>query len=96
MKGTPSRHYTFIFNMFVMTQLANFLNCRKLEDEFNIFKGVLSSHIFIAICILIFFLQAILVTHGGFALNCYSFGTGSGGGLFMEQWLICIGFALIS
>lgn len=33
----PSRHFTFIFNMFVMMQLFNFLNSRKLSDEINIF-----------------------------------------------------------
>ena len=28
---TPSRHYTYIFNTFVMMQLFNFLNARKLK-----------------------------------------------------------------
>lgn len=30
---TYSRHFTFIFNTFVMLQVFNFLNCRKLNDE---------------------------------------------------------------
>lgn len=30
---TASRHYTFIFNLFVMLQVFNFLNSRKLGDE---------------------------------------------------------------
>lgn len=86
---TPSRHYTFIFNMFVMIQLANFLNCRKLLDEVNIFEGnypylgILKSHIFMGICVFIFFLQAILVTHGGLALSCYKVdGYSNDGGIF--------------
>ena len=37
----PSRHFTFVFNFFVMLQLFNFLNARKLKDEFNIFSGTL-------------------------------------------------------
>lgn len=28
-----SRHFTFIFNSFVMLQIFNFLNARKLHDE---------------------------------------------------------------
>lgn len=52
----PSRHYTFIFTLFVMMQLANFLNARKLKDELNIFKGIFSSHIFIVIVVSILFL----------------------------------------
>ncbi len=27
-----SRHFTFIFNAFVMMQIFNFLNCRKIKD----------------------------------------------------------------
>jgi len=33
----PSRHYTYIFNTFVMLQFFNFFNARKLNDELNIF-----------------------------------------------------------
>jgi len=28
-----SRHFTFIFNTFVMMQVFNFINCRKLHEE---------------------------------------------------------------
>lgn len=31
--GTYSRHFTFVFNTFVMMQVFNFLNSRKLNDE---------------------------------------------------------------
>jgi P-type Ca2+ transporter type 2B len=36
----PSRHFTFIFNTFVMMQIFNFLNARKLKDEWNTFSGL--------------------------------------------------------
>ena len=36
----PSRHYTFIFNLFVMMQLFNFINARKLKDELNVFESI--------------------------------------------------------
>ena len=28
-----SRHFTFIFNTFVMLQIFNFINCRKIHEE---------------------------------------------------------------
>lgn len=31
-----SRHMTFIFNTFVMMQIFNFLNCRKIHDEVDL------------------------------------------------------------
>ena len=36
-KMGPSRHLTIIFNTFVMMQIFNELNARKIEDEINIF-----------------------------------------------------------
>lgn len=38
-KKHPSRHFTFIFNLFVWLQIINFLNCRKLNGEYNVFEG---------------------------------------------------------
>lgn len=32
-----SRHYTFIFNTFVMMQVFNFINARKLHEEVNFY-----------------------------------------------------------
>ena len=40
MYHTASRHYTFIFNMFVMMQVFNFLNSRKLGDEVPIYLTI--------------------------------------------------------
>ena len=37
MKVTYSRHFTILFNVFVFLQFFNFLNARKIEDEWNIF-----------------------------------------------------------
>ena len=34
--GNYSRHFTFIFNTFVMLQLFNFINARKIHDEVTI------------------------------------------------------------
>lgn len=39
---SPSRHFTFLFNTFVMLQFFNFLNARKIDDEINIFTHIMS------------------------------------------------------
>lgn len=33
----PSRHMTFIFNVFVFMQIFNFINARKIQGEWNVF-----------------------------------------------------------
>lgn len=68
-----SRHFTFIFNVFVMLQIFNFINSRKLMDEFNVFENITINWLFPAIVIIIFILQIILVTFGGLAIGVYKF-----------------------
>jgi hypothetical protein len=42
--------YTIIFNAFIMMQLFNMINARKLgEREFNIFRGFFNNWLFIAV-----------------------------------------------
>lgn len=68
--GTPSRHATYCFNIFVMMQIFNFINARKLYDEVNVFEGICQSSYFVWIVIIIFILQIIIVTFGGIPLGC--------------------------
>lgn len=65
----PSRHYTFNFNVFVMLQIFNFLNARKIDDEYNVFKGIFSSYFFPVIVTIIFFLQVLILTIGSLAFR---------------------------
>jgi Ca2+ transporting ATPase len=65
----PSRHYTYNFNVFVMLTIFNFLNARKIEDEYNIFKGVFSSYFFPIIVSIIFLLQVLILTVGNIAFR---------------------------
>lgn len=88
--GVYSRHFTFIFNAFVMMQLFNFLNCRKIHEERNIFSGILSNKLFIVIVAAILILQALLITFGGTALHVYS-----NYGLTINQWLLCLAIGII-
>jgi P-type Ca2+ transporter type 2B len=41
-----SRHLTFVFNVFVFLQIFNFFSCRKINDELDIFSGLLTNYIF--------------------------------------------------
>lgn len=44
-----SRHFTYVFNVFVMLQVFNFMNARKIEDEKNVFSGLERNWMFLAI-----------------------------------------------
>lgn len=43
MHSPPSEHYTIIFNTFVMMQLFNEINARKIYGERNMFNGIFSN-----------------------------------------------------
>jgi P-type Ca2+ transporter type 2B len=86
-----SRHFTFIFNTFVLLQVFNFLNARKLHEEFNIFEGITRNPLFLIIVGGIFGLQILLVTFTGSAFGVYD-----NYGLTVEQWLITVGLGSLS
>jgi Ca2+ transporting ATPase len=74
-----------------MLQIFNFLNCRKLNDEINIFSGVLNNNMFFIIVIVILILQILLVTFGSLAFGVYKYY-----GLTIKQWLISTGIGFSS
>jgi len=84
----PSTHLTYCFNIFVMMQIFNFLNARKLEDEVNVFEGMKATSYFTIIVIVIFLLQAIILTIGNIAFRCAQFGLGIVG------WMISLAFGV--
>ncbi|KRX11210.1 P-type ATPase, cytoplasmic domain N [Pseudocohnilembus persalinus] len=86
----PSRHFTYIFNVFVLMQVFNFLNARKLKDEINVFEGITKNYLFGVILGIIIGAQILVVTFGGFSFHCFSYY-----GLNIQQWLICIAFAVV-
>ena len=53
----PSEHYTIIFNTFVMMQLFNEINARKIHGERNIFHGIFGNPIFCTIVLGTFAIQ---------------------------------------
>ncbi|XP_050783998.1 LOW QUALITY PROTEIN: plasma membrane calcium-transporting ATPase 3-like [Gopherus flavomarginatus] len=78
----PSEHYTIIFNTFVLMQLFNELNARKIHGERNVFQGVFGNPIFCAIVLGTFGIQIVIVQFGGKPFSCSP--------LNAEQWLWCL------
>jgi hypothetical protein len=60
----PTQHYTIIFNTFVMMQLFNWINCRKIYHEWNVFSGLADNRIFMAIWAICFATQCLIVEVG--------------------------------
>ena len=77
-----SRHLTNVFNIFVVLQIFNMINCRKINDEKNIFEGVFDNYMFGLIWLVICIGQGIIVQFGGAAMKC------SPGGLAWSHWII--------
>ncbi|OEH79990.1 calcium-translocating p-type pmca-type protein [Cyclospora cayetanensis] len=79
----PSRHYTVVFNAFVLMQLGNMFNARRSGSSLNLCKGVLRSKMFLGIALFIAGFQAFVVELGGLPMSC------TFGGITGVQWLIC-------
>ena len=63
-KEPPTQHFTIIFNAFVMMQLFNWINCRKLNHEAWVLEGMFKTPIFCAIWAICFIIQILLArTH---------------------------------
>uniref|UniRef100_A0A8C9WER7 Calcium-transporting ATPase n=1 Tax=Scleropages formosus TaxID=113540 RepID=A0A8C9WER7_SCLFO len=78
----PSEHYTIIFNTFVLMQLFNEINARKIHGERNVFDGIFSNPIFCSIVLGTFAVQVVIVQFGGKPFSCAP--------LNVEQWLWCL------
>uniref|UniRef100_A0A9J7WZR8 Calcium-transporting ATPase n=1 Tax=Cyprinus carpio carpio TaxID=630221 RepID=A0A9J7WZR8_CYPCA len=78
----PSEHYTIIFNTFVLMQLFNEINARKIHGERNVFDGIFSNPIFCSIVLGTFAIQIVIVQFGGKPFSCSP--------LNAEQWLWCL------
>ncbi|XP_033375856.1 plasma membrane calcium-transporting ATPase 4 [Parus major] len=78
----PTEHYTIVFNTFVMMQLFNEINARKIHGERNVFEGIYRNPIFCAVVLGTFTAQIIIVEFGGKPFSC--------SGLTLSQWFWCI------
>ncbi|KAL0249645.1 hypothetical protein GEMRC1_004874 [Eukaryota sp. GEM-RC1] len=61
-------HYTFIFTTFILCQLFNEINCRRVERS-DTFKDFFSNYLFVGVVIGSFVIQFFLVTFGGNFFN---------------------------
>jgi Ca2+ transporting ATPase len=61
----PSKHFTLIFNTFVLMTLCNEINSRKIHGERNVFKGLFSNPIFCVIWVITLISQIFIVQFGG-------------------------------
>uniref|UniRef100_A0A8C4GNN9 Calcium-transporting ATPase n=1 Tax=Dicentrarchus labrax TaxID=13489 RepID=A0A8C4GNN9_DICLA len=78
----PSEHYTIIFNTFVMMQLFNEINARKIHGERNVFDGIFRNPIFCSIVFGTFAMQIVIVQFGGKPFSCQP--------LDLDKWMWCV------
>ncbi|XP_066218112.1 plasma membrane calcium-transporting ATPase 4 isoform X1 [Saccopteryx leptura] len=78
----PSQHYTIVFNTFVLMQLFNEINSRKIHGERNVFSGILRNIIFCSVVLGTFVSQIFIVEFGGKPFSCTS--------LTLSQWFWCL------
>ncbi|XP_013876791.1 plasma membrane calcium-transporting ATPase 1 isoform X1 [Austrofundulus limnaeus] len=80
--ASPSEHYTIVFTTFVLMQIFNEFNARKIHGERNVFEGVFRNPIFCSILLGTFVVQIVIVQFGGKPFSCAP--------LSIEQWLWCV------
>ncbi|KAI9014041.1 PMCA-type calcium-translocating P-type ATPase, partial [Hyaloraphidium curvatum] len=79
---------TLIFNTFVIAQMWNMINCRRLDNKLNVFSGILRNKAFLYIFAFIVTCQVLIIFFGGVAFKVKPL-TG-------VQWAICIFVGLLS
>lgn len=86
--GIYSRHMTFIFNLFVLMQFVNYLNCRSSNsNSHNFLEGITwTSGIGILLAL---GLQILIIFQGSHIMELYPYG------LTIKQWAICASMSLV-
>jgi P-type Ca2+ transporter type 2C len=79
---------TVIFNTFMWLQFFNEINCRRLDNRFNVFEGIHKNLFFIVIMVTITVGQILIINFGGAAFSTTP--------LNVQQWLVSVGLGLIS
>ncbi|XP_026528515.1 plasma membrane calcium-transporting ATPase 1-like [Notechis scutatus] len=86
LQSPPTQHYTIIFNTFVMMQICNEINARKIHGERNVFSGIFRNSIFCGVTLGTLIAQILIVEFGGKPFSCTA--------LTLEQWLWSLFFGL--
>ncbi|KAF9365501.1 hypothetical protein BGX34_009744 [Mortierella sp. NVP85] len=74
--------HTMIFNTFVFLQVFNELNCRRIDDAFNVFKHLNNNKVFILVQTLVVTVQFAIIQFGGRAFKTTP--------LTAQQWLLTV------
>lgn len=81
------QHFTIFFNTFVLMQVFNAINSRKLNTkDRNVFKNFCNNHLFFIIILFIFFAQIAIVELGGSFIQTSP--------LSLSQHLLCLAFGV--
>ncbi|MEW5301157.1 MAG: hypothetical protein WDW36_004035 [Sanguina aurantia] len=54
-----------LFNVFIMCQVANEINSRRINDEYNVFSGLPTNNIFIGVIVITMGVQALIINFLG-------------------------------
>ncbi|KAK9718175.1 plasma membrane calcium [Basidiobolus ranarum] len=65
----PLTLQTLVFNSFVFLQVFNELNCRRIDDHINIFRGISKNSLFILVQLFVIVGQIVIVEFGGAAFG---------------------------
>jgi P-type Ca2+ transporter type 2B len=80
--ASPTQHFTIVFNAFIMMQLFNEINARKIHGEWNVFRNIFNNYVYIIVLATTLFLQVIIVEYGSFAFRTTA--------LTWWQWVACV------
>ncbi|KAJ7324279.1 hypothetical protein JRQ81_017299 [Phrynocephalus forsythii] len=86
LEAPPTEHYTIVFNTFVMMQICNEVNARKIHGERNVFEGIFTNSIFCGVVLGTLVIQILIVQVGGKPFSCAK--------LTLDQWLWSVFFGL--
>lgn len=83
------KHYSIFFNVFVLLQVFNEINARKLKsNEYNVFAGFFNNPLFLVIMVFTLVVQFVCVEFGGQAIKTVPLTT--------DEHLICLGLGSLS
>lgn len=86
--GNDYTHFTIIFNTFVWCQIFNEFNARRINNDFNVFKGLSTNPMFIFVIFASIGLQVVMVEVGGDFVKTV--------GLSLDHWGLSIAYAAIT
>jgi Ca2+-transporting ATPase len=79
---------TIVFNTFVFLQIFNEINCRRIDDAVNVFRGIFRDSGFVLIQLVVIAGQILIVNFGGLAFKTVPLNT--------PQWIACVMVGFLS